>query len=366
MAKLTEKELQDLIQNATEEVLKSKGLSEVIRKINFTNNKEQENTKEVKTVKFFKAMIFGDMATVKDLSGGISDQGATLLPTEFVTDVIDRVVKQPLALRSKCRVVPVQFRSGTIPTIDGGVQMQWSDNDSETDNKQDIKINNLGYKVHRLDGFTALGKDMLSDTPVQLYNYLLSLYADAIMKAENTAILCGGGDSQNQPIGVREDKNVTTVSVKTATKLEADDVMGLPYLIPATYRQDACYIAGTNSVKQMRLMKDGQGRYLWAENNNVTGGQLPTFNGYPVVELDGILPENLGTGHNETEIIFGNLENYYLFDRGELATEMNTQGDTAFFKNRIITKVSCRLDGKVAVPKSFVRLTGVPTGKSAS
>lgn len=372
MAKMTEKEFNDLIAKTTKGILDSPTMKQVINKIDVSGGADpndpegKKNTKEIKTVKFFKALMAGDFTTVKDLSGGISDQGATLLPVEFQNDIIDRVVKQPLALRSKVTVVPVGFRSGTIPTAEGGIVMAWSDNDSSTTNKVDPKFSNLSYKVNRLDGYTALSKDMISDTPVAVYNFLLVLYSDAFTKAENTAILCGAGSASNQPEGLRVNANVNAVAVKTAGSLVIDDLLGLPYSVASIYRQGAIYIAGTSVIREMRLMKDLQGRPLWANNDNVADGQLPTFNGYPVAELDGILPENLGTGHNETEVIFGNFKHYYLFDRGEMSTEINTTSDTAFFQNRIIVKVSNRLDGKVAVPKSFVKLTGVPTGKAAS
>lgn len=372
MAKMTQKEFNDIVNKTTEGILNTPAMKAVINKIDLSGGVDPDHpsgapeTKEVKTVRFFKALMTGDMTVAKDLSGGISDQGATLLPVEFRNDIIDRVVKQPLALRSRVTVVPVGFRSGTIPTADGGIVMAWSDNDSKTDNKQDPKFNNLSYKVHRLDGYTALSKDMISDTPVSVYNFLLTLYADAFVKAENTAILCGAGDASNQPEGIRANTDIKSIAVKTSGTLSMDDLIALPYELPSVYRQGAIYIAGTSVIKEMRLMKDAQGRYLWADNNNVSEGQLPTFNGYPVVELDGILPENLGTGHNETEVIFGNFKSYYLFDRGEMSTEMNTTSDTAFFQNRILVKVSNRLDGKLAVPKSFVKLTGVPTGKAAS
>lgn len=372
MPKMTQKEFNELIAKTTKGILDSPTMKQVINKIDLSSGVDpndpdgKKDTKQIKTVKFFKALMTGDFATVKDLSGGISDQGATLLPVEFQNDIIDRIVKQPLALRSKVTVVPVGFRSGTIPTADGGVVMQWSDNDSVTTNKQDPKFNNLSYKVHRLDGYTALSKDMISDTPVAVYNFLLVLYSDAFVKAENTAILCGAGSDSNQPEGVRTNDKIISIAVKTAGSLVFDDLIGLPYTIASVYRQGAIYIAGTSVIKQMRLMKDNQGRPLWANNDNAYDGQLPTFNGYPVEELDGILPDNLGTGHNETEVIFGNFKHYYLFDRGEMSTEINTTSDTAFFQNRILVKVSNRMDGKTAVPSAFTKLTGVPTGKAAS
>lgn len=365
--KMTKKELDNLTTSLTEKFLKDKGLADLVNKVDLSGGNDgkpdKNDTKEVKTLKFFKAMFNNDIALAKDISGGVSDSGATLLPTEFINDLIDKVVKQPYALRKYVRVIPVTARSGSEPTVEGGVAMVWRDSDAESANNTTPKFGSVPYTVHAIDGYTAIGRETLSDTPINVYNKVLDLYVDAFTKAENVAILTGSGTGQ--PKGIRINTDVPTAPIKDTTNgvLAVDDILGVEFNIPSVYRPGAVWIMGSKALRQIRTMKDLQGKPLFVKND-ISQGKPDTLCGYPVLELDGIIPENLtvGTVVNTTEIIFGNLQGYYLFDKNEYTTELNTSSDTAFFKNQIIVKCSNRYDGNVTVPKSIVRVTGVKVG----
>lgn len=362
--KLTQEQLNQVIKSATEKVLAEKGLNETIRKINFNDKPVAEMAKEEKTVSFFKALFAGDKAKANVISGATSDEGQTLLPTEFINDIIDLVVKQPYALRRYVHVENVNFRTGSVPTVEGGVVMAWRENDTRTSNVQTPKFGSIAYAVHALDGYTAISKETMFDTPVNIYNKLLTLYADAFTKAENDAILVGSGSSQ--PTGVRTNDKVPSVTIADTTNglITAKDILGVEFNIPATYRAGAMWVMNTKALAQIRQLLDENGRPLFVKGD-ITQGKPDTLAGYPVLEmLDGTIPENLTEGSvtNCTEIIFGNFSGYYLFDRREFTTEVNTQSDTSFFSNQIIVKCSNRYDGNVAIPKAFVRVKGIKVG----
>ena len=63
--------------------------------------------------------------------------------------------------------------------------------------------------------------------------------------------------------------------------------------------------------------------------------------------------EAVKTAVDKEAVVFANLKDYYLIDRQELATEINTTSDAAFFGNASIVKMSNRLDGLVVNEKSF-------------
>jgi HK97 family phage major capsid protein len=109
----------------------------------------------------------------------------------------------------------------------------------------------------------------------------------------------------------------------------------------------------------MKLMKDLQGRYLWT-NGDLQAGLPAMFNGYPVYEFAAVFPENLTVNSKTTctECLFGNLEYYYLFDKNEMGSEVNTQSDQAFKNHEALVKMWERIDGKPAIPTAFARLTG--------
>lgn len=360
--KMTDAELKAYTDKMAENILAQKGLSTAIRKITSSlgagDPDPSKLSKQEKTLRYFQAQMNNDMDTVKALSGGAGGgNGEYLLPIEFMNDVIDRILKDPIALRGLCTSVPIHARSGWFPVGKTGVVTDWEGNDgpfSETS----ASFDQLNYAVNRLAGFTAISKDLMADTPVNLYNFLTDQYSRAFIKAENTAII--GGSGTGQPTGIRINPDIISVpsTGSDASKLSPDDIMSLPYAIDVTYRDGGVYIMNSKAVRLCRLMKDTTGRYLFVDGD-ITKGTPATFNGYRVIEMSSTIPENLGVGTNETEIIFGNLKNYYIFDKHEMGSEINTQSDTAFKNHQALIKMWERIDGNVAIPKAFVRLTGI-------
>jgi HK97 family phage major capsid protein len=368
MPKLTEKELQAVISGTTEAILKEKGFTKAVNKLKFSETETSELTKEEKTLKYFRAKMENNSAEVakycggvsKDLSGGVAGSGLELLPTEFHDDIIDRVRKDPMSLRNKCTVIPVTFRNGTWPVGITGINLTWENSDTNPLTPTAPTFSSLTYSVVRLDGYTALARDLMEDSPVNLYTYLTAQYAKAFVKAENLGIMVGTGVSQ--PLGVINSLNINTVvstNAASSNLLTCDDMVQLPYSIDVTWRDGGCYYMNTGAVRQAKLFKDLQGRYLWT-NGDVQSGQPATFNGYPVQEFTALFPQNLTVNTKTTcsEMVFGNMEYYYLFDKMEMGSELNTQSDQAFKNHEVLCKMWERLFGVAAIGQAFVLLTG--------
>ncbi len=368
MPKLTEKELAAVVAGTTEAILKEKGFTKVLNKLKFNEKEPDEMSKEEKTLKYFVAKMDNNRTEiakycggiVKDLSGGTAGSGLELLPTEFQTDIIDRVTSDPTALRNKCTIIPVTFRGGTWPVGSTGVNLTWENSDTNPLTPTAPTFASLNYSVIRLDGYTAMARDLLADTPVNLYGYLVKQYAKAFVKAENLAIMVGTGT--NQPQGIINAVGIKTVACTNAATtniLIADDMVALPYVIDVNWRDGGAYYMNTSAIRQAKLMKDLQGRYLWV-NGDMLAGKPATFNGYPVEEFSALFPENLTVNAKATcsEMVFGNLEYFYLFDKMEMGSEMNTQSDQAFKNHEVLVKMWERIDGKTAIPAAFALLTG--------
>ncbi|AGK96797.1 phage major capsid protein [Clostridium pasteurianum] len=368
MAKLTKKEYEDLIKSTTKAVLEQKGLTEVVRKLKFNEKPIDEMDKYEKTMRFFQAKMDNNRAEVakycggkvKDLSGNTSGSGLELLPTEFHSDIIDRVKADPRALRNLCTVVPVTYRNGTWPVGATGISLSYESSDTNPITATSPTFSSLPYSVTRLDGYTAISRDLLSDSPVDLYNYLAKQYAKAFVKQENLSIMTGTGT--NQPTGIVNTGSIVSVAsanAGTTNVLTCDDLVQLPFNVDVTWRDGGAYFVNTSIVRQMKLFKDNQGRYLW-DNGDVQAGVPASFNGYPVYEFSAIFPSNLTVNSKTTctEAVFGNLEYYYFFDKMEMGSEINTQSDQAFKNHEALVKMWERIDGKLSIPASFALLTG--------
>ncbi|MBZ9615303.1 phage major capsid protein [Clostridium estertheticum] len=368
MPRLTDKELAAVIAGTTEAVLNEKGFTKVLNKLKFSEKEPDEMSKEEKTCKYFLAKMDNNRSEIakycggvaKDLNGNTSGSGLELLPTEFHSDIIDRVKSDPIALRNKCTLVPVVFRNGTWPIGVTGVNLTWENSDTNPLTPTSPTFSSLAYSVTRLDGYTALARDLMEDTPVSLYEYLTKQYAKAFVKAENLAIMVGTGTLQPQGIINAVGLNIIPgINAATTNVLHCDDMVSLPFAIDVNWRDGGVYYMNTGAVRQAKLFKDLQGRYLWV-NGDVQAGKPATFNGYPVQEFTALFPENLTVNAKATcsEMVFGNLEYFYLFDKGEMGSELNTQSDEAFKTHSVLVKMWERIDGKASIGAAFALLTG--------
>jgi HK97 family phage major capsid protein len=368
MAKLTEKELAEIVKATSEKILEDKGLTEILRKIKFTDKPADEMSKEEKTLKYFVAKMNNNQVEVmkycggvaKDLSGNVGGSGQEMLPTEFQNDIIDRILADPFALKNKCTVVPIAYRNGTWPVGATGVSLTWETSDTNPLTPTAPTFTSLTYAATRLDGYTAMARDLLADTPVNLYGYLVKQYAKAFVKAENIAIMVGTGTNQPQGIlNATNLKNIACLNAASSNVLVEDDLVSLPYNVDVMWRDGGAYYVNTGAVKQMKLFKDTQGRYLWV-NGDMTAGKPATFNGYPVFEFTSLFPENLTVNAKATcsEMVFGNLDYYYFFDKNEMGSELNIASDQAFKNHEVLVKMWERIDGKAAIGAAFALLTG--------
>jgi HK97 family phage major capsid protein len=368
MPKLSDIQLKELIDSATTKLLDQPQFKKVLNKLKFSDKTPGEMGKEEKTLKFFIAKMDNNKVDIakycggktKDLSGNVSGSGLELLPQEFHSDIIDRVKADPMALRNKCSVIPVAFRNGSWPVGLTGISLTYESTDTNPLTPTAPTFTNLLYSVIRLDGFTAMSRDLLEDSPVDLYEYLTSQYAKAFVKQENISIMVGTGTLQPQGIINAPSLN-TVVSANAASTnvLICDDVVQLPYSVDVTWRAGAAYYCNTGAIRQMKLFKDLQGRYLWV-NGDMTAGTPPSFNGFPVFEFSALFPENLTVNSKSTnsEMVFGNLNYYFLFDKMEMGMEINSTGDTAFNNHEVLVKYWQRIDGKASIGQAFALLTG--------
>ncbi len=58
-------------------------------------------------------------------------------------------------------------------------------------------------------------------------------------------------------------------------------------------------------------------------------------------------------------ILFGDLSQYYWFDREQMVIESTTTGGDTFVKHQVAIKVVERCDGKLALAEAFVKGTGI-------
>ena len=138
---------------------------------------------------------------------------------------------------------------------------------------------------------------------------------------------------------------VTGAAITSATtkKVTADDLVKLETGMKASYRQGAAYFVSPKLYEEMKLWKDADGRFLWA---NIIEGATMKFNGYPVYVEEFL--DDIDTG--KYPAVFCDFKKgyaYYLKKGFEQELHRNVNERTTEYYTRI------RIGGGVIRPKAF-------------
>jgi len=301
-------------------------------------------TKEEKIVGFFHGLVTKNDAVVKALSEGTAADGGYLFPNEFMAELVKSLVS-PTRARSLVRVVTMRRDVMEIPTLASRPKVYWTaENASKTTTTATFSQATL--TARKMAAIIYASDELVEDsTEIDVVQTIISLFADAIGIEEDYAILRGNGTTQ--PTGIFESNAVVTSAA--SGNLDFDDLIGQVYGLKAQYRNGASFIVHPNNVRELRKLKDSQGRYLW--NDSVQQGVPPTLWGYPVHEF---------YDAPEGEIAFGNFKlGYWLGDRKAMTVKVSNETETAFTKDQTAIRVVARIAGNVVLGEAIHVLTGV-------
>ena len=133
---------------------------------------------------------------------------------------------------------------------------------------------------------------------------------------------------------------ITSGAVK---KVTADDLIKLETGMKSSYRSGSAYYVSPALYEEMKLWKDADGRYLWA---NILEGATMRFNGYPVYVEEFL--EGIDTGKYPAVFCdFGKGYAYYMKKDFEQELDRKPNERITEYYTRI------RIGGKVLRPKAF-------------
>lgn len=167
-----------------------------------------------------------------------------------------------------------------------------------------------------------LSQDFIEDSSFDIVAWVGDKFEETINLLYENLIINGTG--ANQPMGILNNANVTTVNSLAAATLTADGIVDLVFNLPPQYDQGAVMVMNkTSTARTLYKLKDGDGRYMWGTGTNESGLAMPAVNkqsilGYPVLYTE-FMP-NATTGL--VPIIFGDLKGYYLVNRVGLSVRV--------------------------------------------
>lgn len=305
-----------------------------------------EMTSREKIIGFFSALLANDVPVLKALSEGTGPDGGYLFPDEFRYEIIRDIEEKP-HMRNEVRVVPMTRDIMQIPTLISGPKVTWT-NELAAKSTTTARFGQATLTVHKMAAIQYISDELISDsTQINVVDLIISLFAEAIGIEEDRVITAGNG--VGQPTGYASG-GLGIQAVACAGNLDFDDIINLEYLLPNKYNVGAKFYVHRNNIREMRKIKDTNGRYLWQEP--LAAGQPATFHGFPVVQDNNL---------SEAEIYFGDLKYaYWLGDRQQMSVKISQDTTEAFTKDLTAVRVVARIAGNVVEPRALKVLNGIP------
>jgi HK97 family phage major capsid protein len=113
------------------------------------------------------------------------------------------------------------------------------------------------------------------------------------------------GDGASKPTGVVNASTAAFTSA-AATVISPDEIIDLAHSVDPSYRNGARYMMNDNTLKALKKVKDGDGRYIWS--SGLAFKEPDSINGYPYTINQHMADIATGT----KSMLFGNFSKYMI------------------------------------------------------
>lgn len=145
---------------------------------------------------------------------------------------------------------------------------------------------------------------LLQDSETAWDSFLARLFGARLGRIQNTHMTTGTGTGQPQGVVTAASSGRQSATGNTAS-VPMDDFIRLEHSVDKAYRASGKYMTSDTTALAMRLIKDGNGQYMWKQGD---GSQPSMFNGYPVVINNDVAAMATSAKHT----LFGDFSNYYI------------------------------------------------------
>jgi HK97 family phage major capsid protein len=253
------------------------------------------------------------------MSVGSNPDGGYTAPVEW-----DRTIANRLKLISPMRQYSTVETVGTAGFVrlfnDRAVGSGWVGETASRPATSTPQLSPLTFGNGEIYAFPFVTQQLLDDSQVNIEAWLNAEVATEFDRQEAIAFL--SGDGANKPRGlltyvtgaasaaVHPWGDIKTVKSGAAAAMTPDQVIALVYALPTAYQGNAKFFGNLNTHAALRLMKDGQGNYLWQPSYQA--GEPATLMGRPLVEL----PDMADVAASSVSLLYGDMaETYLILDR---------------------------------------------------
>lgn len=241
-------------------------------------------------------------------------KGGYLVPEQFIAELIqdlDNVV----AMRGRCRIIPLRgAQSIGFPSLDTDIgDPTWTTELGTGSEDTSMAFGKREFKSYPLARRIKVSKTLLRNSGIPVEALVRQRMAYKFGTVMENAYLNGSGAMQ--PLGLFTASNngiSTTRDVSTGntnSEIRFDGLINAKYSLKAQYRRNLTWIFHRDAIKQIRKLKDGEGRYIWEPS--VRAGDPDSILQVPTIESE-YAPNTFSTTLYVG--ILGDLSQYWIID----------------------------------------------------
>ncbi len=335
-----------------DEKIKSLGLDRVDRKHGIFPDAEAVRGSDLsragKAKLFLKGAILhcdpGVETVRKALSEGSDGAGGYLVPAEYREELVKRLPELS-ELFPHVRKVPVASDSGDYPKLSGDVSITWGRAENAGLTETDPTFTQVTWTVQNMSAITYMSRELACDSNPNIVDTITDLFSEAVA-AERDKVIAVGKTGDSQPEGIYSASGLS--SVATVGTLSYADLVEIKYTLKRKYQRNARWVMNSTNMQRITALTDDNGQPLIRDA--MWAGAKPHILGNEFSVQDD-LPDDI--------ILFGDLSQYYWFDREQMVIESTSTGGDTFKKHQVAIKVVERCDGKLALAEAFVKGAGI-------
>lgn len=305
---------------------------------------------------FFKYMREGKSGLTMDEKKALSTQsdpeGGFIVTEDFRKTLFSKL-RDMVHIRQYATVIQTQQNSVGMPTFDYDGDAEWTAENAKISEEdfQDV-FGKQSFTPHKLARIFRIPVELIEDAVFGVEEFLTDHFSRRFAEIEENAFI--NGDGNGKPLGllaaVDKMNQVTKAAGQTTLgDITPEDLIELQYAVKSVYRGRGQWLMHRDMIKQARLMKDGNGQFMWQPG--LQAGQPATILGRPALESE-YMPT---AAADAVGAIYGDLSYYWIVDRTNVATQRLTEKYAEY--DQVGVKLRKRTDGAPTLGEPFSVLT---------
>ena len=277
--------------------------------------------------------------------------GGVLAPPEFINEMVKGII-QYSPIRGIVTTRQTSRTSIQYPKRTGNFAAQWA---TEVSSRAETVGRTYGLDeipTHELYARVLMSNWDLEDPVIDLESVITEDMVDQFALAEGSSLVNGNGVGKPEGILTNAAVQATAINQGGASFTNGDGIIKLAFSVKEQYWPNARYVLNRFTLRDIRVLKDTNGNYLWQPAadgvHGLSTGLPATLYGYPYT----IATDFPTAAANAYTVAFGDFKRaYWLVDR--IVLQYLRDPYTQAQAGAVVLHARKRVGGQVVLPEAI-------------